>query len=275
MIDPSEWLDKAKALPLGGKSLLSHSCGSGRKLLIEHKETGWAAWCYRCSLPGFVPKPKLTLSERIAALSAKIQVEKVAMQSIRPPMPMEVMPSLWPDKAKVWLYKAGFDNDWLQEIGFYWCPSLARIVMPVLCDQGKLCFWQARGFDPERPKYLSPALPAGMSKPVYRAFPARPDPERDASILCLTEDILSANKVGQAVTGWSILGTSLTPQAEAQIVNFGASKVLVWLDPDGAGVNGRRKIVPQLRALGLDARAVRADLDPKCYPLDDIRKKLL
>lgn len=268
------WLPKAQALELGEKRTVTHDCGPGRKLVVEHKEDGYAAWCYRCSEPGWHPKPRPSLSERISALTKKRAVDVALRESIRPPMPAVFEPSLWPEKARVWLYRAGLDNDWIKDIGFYWAPDAQRVVMPVLDDQGSLAFWQARGFDPERAKYLSPALPQGTSKPVYKAATIKPVEDFRADILCITEDILSANKVAQVVSGWSILGTSLTPLSEAEIVKFGPSRVWVWLDPDEAGVSGRRKIVPRLRSLNIDAKAVRADLDPKCYPIEEIRRKL-
>ena len=69
-------------------------------------------------------------------------------------------------------------------------------------------------------------------------------------------------------------GGPLVLEFEREIAKYGASKVLVWLDPDDAGIAGRRKIVPHLRSMGIDAKAVRADLDPKCYSLEDICRKL-
>lgn len=274
MLDPREWLEAAQQLPLGGKSAIVHICGTGRKLLIEHKEAGWAAWCFRCSEPGFVPKPKPSLAERIALLNRQREEDRKIEASIKPPMPAEFNPTEWPDEAKVWLYKAGLDNDWLEHLGFYWCPPARRVVIPVLDKSGALAFWQARGFDPKRPKYLSPALPPGVNKPIYEADPCRPTEDRRADVLVITEDILSAVKVGEVAAGWSILGTSLNALHEAEIGKYGASRVLVWLDPDDAGIAGRRKIVPRLRALGIDAKSVRADLDPKCYPTDEIRRKI-
>lgn len=274
MLDPSEWLKLAQALPEGKKAMHQHLCGSGRKLIVEHKEDCWKAWCHRCSDSGWVPKPKPSLAERIARLTKQREQDAKLMADIKPPMPAVFHVADWPDAAKVWLYKAGLDNDWIEGIGIYWCPSAERVVIPVLNDRGDLRFWQARGFDPRRPKYLSPALGDAQSKPVYKAVPFRPSEAYSADTLCITEDILSAVRVGEVCTGWSILGTSLNPSQEAEIVNLRPSRVLVWLDPDEAGVHGRRKIVPHLRRLGLDAKAVRADLDPKCYPVDEIRRKL-
>lgn len=269
MLDPSEWLEAAKALPIGGKTSIAHGCGSGKKLLIENKEAGWVAWCYRCSDKGFVPKPKPSLSERIARLREQRKVDQAAAATITPPKPIVLDMAEWPKAATSWLGGVGIDQWWAEHLGFYWNPRLERVVMPVL-DGQKLCFWQARSFDPKRPKYLSPALAPGQPKPVYKAIPFRGEPDR--SRLVLTEDILSAIKVGEVASAWSILGTSLTALRSAEIANYGASEVLVWLDPDEAGIKGRRRIVPELRSLGVNARAIRgATKDPKLYNQDEIR----
>lgn len=266
-LDPSEWLHFAQALDEGQRAMHEHGCGDGRKLLVEHKENGWAAWCYRCGIPGFVPHPRPSLSERIHKLRTKQAQDNAELVDPRPPMPAEFNPDNWPATPKVWLYKAGLDKDFIQALGIYWCPRIERVVLPVIDDAGKLIYWQARGFDPERAKYINPKI----DKPLYKAPPVLPG-QRDETILCLTEDILSAAKVGQVVAGWSILGTSLTPSQEAEIVKYGATKLLVWLDPDAAGLKGRRKLVPYLRSIGLDAKAIRAERDPKLYSLQDIRR---
>lgn len=270
MIDPREWLEAAKALPEGTKSSIVHGCGSGRKLLIEHKPEGYACWCYRCSEGGWAPKPKPSLAERLA----KLKVQKAADNSVKfsptPPQPIEFNVAKWPVDARVWLFRCGIDEFWIGHLGFYWCDRIERVVMPVLDDLGLLCYWQARGFDPKRPKYLSQALPSGVAKPVYKAIPFRRAPCKSKTLV-ITEDILSAIKVGEQCDAWSILGTSLTALSEAEIANSGYSKVLVWLDPDEAGVHGRRKIVPQLRRLGINAKAVRSGKDPKLYDFDEIR----
>lgn len=276
MLDPADWLALAKALPVGGKASRVHCCGAGKKLIVNHKPEGYSAYCFRCADSGWVPKARPSLAERIKALNERRDIDSKAIRTIKPPMPAEFDPNEWPLEARVWLYKAGFDNDWIEDMGFYWNAPLKRVVMPVLSDLGKLVFWQARGFDPALAKYLSPSLGADQCKPIYKSeIRDRITAGHIKGVLCLTEDLLSANKVGQVVTGWSLLGTKLSDHSIAEIGKFGASKVLVWLDPDEAGVTARRKIVPQLRAMGIDAKAVRADLDPKLYPLEDIRRKLI
>jgi DNA primase len=263
-LDPSEWLHLAQQLDRGRKAMHPHICGEGNKLLVEHAENGFKAWCYRCSMPGFVPHPKPSLGERIAALREQRVADAAVEADPRPPMPANFNPSTWPASARVWLYKCGLSNVIIKEHGIYWCDRIKRVVLPVL-DGPRLVYWQARGFDPERPKYLNPQI----DKPIYKSGPySLPGP------LVLTEDILSAIKVGQVATAWSLLGTAMPDAVAAEIANLGVS-VAVWLDPDAAGRKGRLRVTQQLRALGVDARIIRAEQDPKYYSVDQIREFIL
>ncbi len=175
-------------------------------------------------------------------------------------MPAEFDPSAWPLAARVWLYKAGLSNDRIKELGFYWNSRMSRVVMPVL-DGLKVRYWQARGFDKDRAKYINPKV----YKPMFKVG-AGP-------VLVLTEDMLSAVRVGEVTAAWSILGTSMDDAKIAQVVATGLP-VRVWLDPDSAGLRGRRKLVPRLRAYGVNALAVKAERDPKLYSKEEIKRFL-
>jgi hypothetical protein len=270
VISPADWLGAAQSLPIGGKATIQHNCGSGRKLIVEHKPSGYAAWCHRCGLPGWVPKT-LSLDERIRAMRAVKAADTAATQTIRPPLPCVFSVNDWPEAAKVWLYRAGLSKDWIEHLGFYFHADTGRVVMPVM-DGDSLCFWQARGFATDQAKYISPALGPAQSKPVFISDPyTGAEMDRLPDTLALTEDILSAVRVGQTCEAWSLLGTALTPEAIRLLATRKPSRVLVWLDPDDAGVSARRKIVPKLRAMGLDAKAVRAPRDPKNFTFAEIR----
>jgi hypothetical protein len=208
-----------------------------------------------------VPKPRPSLAERLARLREEITADSVAEQDIRPPTPMEFDPRIWPLPARVWLYKAGLSNELILQLGFYWNPWMQRVVMPVL-DGLTVRYWQARGFDKDRPKYINPKV----DKPLFK--------QGSGPLLCLTEDMLSAARVGEVTAAWSILGTSVDDSKIAQIVATGLP-VKVWLDPDAAGLKGRRKLVPRLRAFGVDATSVKAERDPKLYSREEIEKFLL
>lgn len=260
MLDPQSWLPAAQELPLGGKRRVDHDCGSGRTLIVSHNVDGWNAYCFRCSEPGFVPHPAASLEERIARLKQVSEADTEAQADTRPPMPAEFDPSTWPAEARVWLYKAGFSNERIMALGFYWAPRMKRVVLPVVAE-GKLLYWQARGFDKERPKYINPKI----DKPIYKVGVG--------PVLVLTEDILSAAKVGAVTEAWSILGTSVDEPTINEIMRAG-KPVRVWLDPDGAGIKGRRKLVPKLRAYGIDAVSVQTERDPKLHSREEIVRVL-
>lgn len=257
-----EWLHLAQPLKQGEKQMHPHNCGSGDKLLVENKTEGFAAWCYRCSEGGFSPHPAPSLAERIKALREAEAEDAAVERDPRPPMPANFDPSTWPSYARVWLYKSGLSNVMIQANGIYWCDRVQRVVLPVL-NGSKLVYWQARGFDPDRPKYLNPKV----DKPMYKTG----DPA--SGTLALTEDILSAVRVGQACEAWCLLGTSLSNEMALEIARKGVP-VAIWLDPDAAGRKGRGKVYRELLRLGVDARIIRSDKDPKMYSLDQIKEYL-
>jgi len=99
-----------------------------------------------------------------------------------------------------------------------------------------------------------------------------------ADRITLTEDILSAYKVGKVAEGWCMLGTSLPHELMAAILRSGKA-VNVWLDNDlppvhqvNRGQMAAVKVLKQLRAAGVSVRNIVTDRDPKLIPLDEIRK---
>lgn len=259
MLPTAEWLAQAEELPVGSRRRVNHLCGGGRTLLVEHKADGYSAWCHRCSDKGWHPHPTPSLAERIARLTAERASDSAAEARMAPPVPTEWNPSLWPLPARVWLYKAGFSNDAIQQNGFYYAEHLARVVLPVL--QGDtVTYWQARGFDPSRPKYLNPII----DKPLAWYG--------DTGPTVITEDILSAARVGEVATGVSLLGTSIPDRHLSSIRARSAAGVLVWLDPDLAGRKGRSRVARQLALAGLTPRIIRTPLDPKYYSKSQIEE---
>ena len=82
----------------------------------------------------------------------------------------------------------------------------------------------------------------------------------------LTEDILSSIRVGRLYNACSTLGTALSPAKLQHCLKvFGRKTFILWLDPDAAGVRGRRKMRSILEMQGLTVRTIRSDKDPKDY----------
>ena len=257
MLDPRSFEKHTANLKLGGRLRTNHDCGPGRTLLLSRNEDGVSAYCFRCGEPGFI-KDERTLQERIAAL-AKVREADAVATTPELPQPRITNVQLWPKEYRVWLYKAGLSNDAIERLGFYWHPVTQRVVMPVF-DAGELVYWQARSLNPNVPKYINPAVVRGTVVPRYG---------RGGPCIVLTEDILSAVKVGYVNEAWSIMGTSLPDKVALQLVQA-ARPVLVMLDPDDAGRKGTAKIIDQLRLLGLQVGTFMGRADPKLLSLKEI-----
>lgn len=262
MLDLDTWLPQAKTLALGQSRRFGHVCGPGRVLKADHKDEGYSAWCHRCNDKGWHPHPQPSLAERIARLNAKKEADAKTEADFRPPMPAAWDASLWPLHARVWLYKAGLGNAAIKAAGIYYCERLDRVVLPVIANDS-LAYWQARGFDPDRAKYINPAV--DKTKLIARYGSSGP--------LVITEDMLSAIRCGEVARGWSILGTNLSDHQAAAIREArGTHDVCIWLDPDKAGRMARSKVRNALALVGVEARIIRTDKDPKLYSREEIRR---
>jgi len=265
-LDPASWLPQAKQLPLGAKRRVQHECGAGRVLIIENKAEGYSAYCFRCSDKGFEPHPAPTLAERIERLSRASLADREGQRSLALPGIPNYDPHTWPLVPRVWLYKAGFSNDKIRELGFYYWGSADRIVMPVYDEVG-LVYWQARGFDKGLPKYINPPVDRTTIAPSYGS-------RADAGLpLVLTEDILSAARVGEVTWAVSLMGTRLSTRVLLMAASSGR-RVVVWLDPDSAGKSGASRACSALRNLGISASNLQSELDPKLYSKERISEFL-
>lgn len=261
-LDPRTWLTKAQALKEGVKRRDTHDCGSGKVLLVEHKETGWAAWCHRCNDNGFVPHPAESLAEKLERMTRVKEQEAAIKVTLALPKPIVRDVHDWPVYARLWLYKAGLGNHDIARLGVYYHPPTDRVVLPVL-DGTKLVYWQARGFNPDLPKYINPVV--NRETLVCKAG--------EGDILVLTEDILSCWRVAQVTEAWSLLGTRLPTPVLLQIKAKG-KPVVVWLDPDGAGIKGTTKVLQRLRLYGIPCTYVESDKDPKLLDKEVIVNEL-
>lgn len=262
MLEPETWLPQAQTLAPGQSRRFDHVCGGGRTLRCDNKPEGYSAWCHRCSDKGWWPHPQPSLAERVARLKEKQDTDRAAEADTRPPMPAVWGSRDWPLHARVWLYKAGLSDDAIKKAGIYYCPRIDRVVLPVFRGD-KLAYWQARGFDPERAKYINPLIDkSGLTARYGSRGP-----------IVLTEDILSAIRVGEVARGWALLGTSISDATAASVCRArGNHQTRLWLDGDKAGRTARAKIRRTLSLRGAEPLIIRTDLDPKLYSREEIRR---
>jgi DNA primase len=168
----------------------------------------------------------------------------------------------WPLEARVWLFKAGFSHEEIRMFGLYYHPPTRRVVLPVV-ERGSVTFWQARRiFGTLGAKYLS--MPGGRENtlPLYGS----------GQTVTLVEDLLSCFKIATAGRmSLCLMGTSLLTPAMAWLIKNQDKQVLIWLDPDRAGMNAAASIQKQLALCGINSKLVSSEKDPKFYSKQGIR----
>ena len=222
--------------------------------MIVSRKPGWInAYCFRCNDGGSI-RIQEPLYQKLARLAKEADATFQAAQKVDLPEPRELNPQAWPVECREWLYKAGFSNARIKELGIYYCKAMNRVVLPVL-DDGAVVYWQARdcrkGY---QIKYVNPRVPPPLVK----------FPRQGSKTLVLTEDYLSAAKVATVTEAWSLLGTSIT-EGEALQVKARGLPVIVGLDPDAAGRKGAAKVAKTLRLLGVTAIVSFMQRDPKLH----------
>lgn len=258
-MNDEEFVPQASRLSIGRSVRVKH-CNNNRTMLISRESNKLSAYCFRCKERGYYEERE-SLQEKTARLRAARAKDEQAMAVADLPEPRVYSSKEWPEKAGLWLYKAGFSPSMIKKLGAYWCPHVERVVLPVF-DGKKVIFWQARSID-RKPKIISPRMPRRGVVAKYGAG--------DTLVLC--EDALSAFKVGQVTEAWALLGTSLLPAALSDIL--AASKpVVVWLDGDEPGRAAAAKIIKTLRAYGVQVRNVVTEKDPKLHAKEEIKARL-
>ena len=268
----SEWLDSAQRLPEGRSKRISHLCGEGAVLNIEHSAEGYRCWCYRCNDGGFKPHGRQALSTYINRWNEA--AASYDLSNIR--LPEDVSRKSVPWAAARWLGDANITHALAERYGIGYSPSMGRVYLPVyqLVDNAVLLvYYQARAVHPgQSPKYLNPR--ADKSRLWFNSAFSPNGCTEDSKVAVVTEDILSAIRVGQVrqCSGVSLLGTSTSPYHLERLMQY--KHVVIWLDPDSAGERGAEKLRRTLSLTGQLLSVLKTERDPKLYPHDELREIL-
>lgn len=245
------WLEVAQSLNKGASRRHEHCVAGDKSAVVSAGDNGWSMWCFRCGdTVEFVPYPTPSLTERIARLVEAKTLDTAAELNVSMPLPASHNIAEWPVGHRVWLYKAGLNNDDIARLKIYYNERIDRVVLPVYVD-GVPEYWQARGFDKSRAKYLNPKI----AEPPLAQFGKGEE-------IVLVEDYLSAFRVGQVTTAYGLLGTTLRTSALSKLL-VDPRPVVTWLDPDKAGIEKAKVIRKTLRACGKRVLNVRSSKDPK------------
>ena len=256
-----DWKEWGKELEPNKSVRVSHSCADDRSMIVSRTESGVSAYCHRCGKVGWLPPAPETTAEKIARIMRQREGDATVGGGSLPSPQNRDMDS-WPEGGKLWLYRAGLSRADVGVLGIYWHEKSDRIVIPVRCADGQL-FYVARAHQKDRqPKYLAMAP---KPRTLYASW-------GHASSVCLTEDILSAIKIGLAgEEAVCLFGTKISDHIMSRIMS---RTVNVFLDPDPPGQRGAAKIMAQLRAYGVPCRNIVADRDPKLLTRTQLKEIL-
>lgn len=262
MLERNSWWPHAEGLDVGQRVRANHDCGDGRTLIVNRDDKGYHAWCHRCNDRGWSPPPKESLQDKLARLARMREGDRtLTRHSDASPLPLPQVRDVseWPDGAKLWLYKAGLGREEIGSLGIYYHPTSDRVVVPVF-DGGVPVFYQARAYQAGRmPKYLGPTPRPPKLLPRWGSF----------VVPTLTEDMLSAIKIGSVAEGIALLGTNISDHTMSHLLKRGG-RVNVWTDPDPAGRKASIKIRKQLIAYGVEVRDILSQRDPKLHTRAEI-----
>lgn len=264
------WYTIAKGIPLNGHIRVT-CCNSNTTALISHSSKGYRFHCFRCGDTAWKPKGDMTLME------LKHLVKSVgSFQQLNGKFPDDACKD-FPDAERIWLAEGGVTRPGVEGVGYdnyiSYSPSMQRVLLPVYThwdndpDFSEPGGYQARSCR-VKPKYITSGhAPYHVSARNYMCR---------GHCLCITEDILSCNKVGRYVPAMALMGTHLTDAAIGAIINYprALETIYVWLDPDEAGQAASEKIAERLRVMGIAKDIVQlvSENDPKKTPRDEIRR---
>lgn len=164
-----------------------------------------------------------------------------------------------PVSALEWLSKYDISLQEAREHKFKWSDERQLLIFPIYGNDSSLLFWQGRYFGKEnKPKYDS----RGKKEDILHIIS-----ENKSEEIILTEDLLSAIKVGRLSASMPVWGSHITiDQFKRLFLRF--SKVGIWLDSD------KFKDAIKYASIGSQlgsTRVIYTDLDPKCYSDIQIR----
>lgn len=256
-----DWREIAQALPQGSKvrTRCSDQCGKDNSQIVSHTIKGISRKCFRCGASEFEFH-----GTRPIALIERHKKERAVLHSKETKLPADYSIDV-PPSAAVWYYQYGISAELARLYGIGYTEELDRVVLPVFED-GVLTAVQMRAVDPNRkPKYLNPEGPK-VSSALFQSAPG-------TGVTVVTEDILSAIKVGRVHHATSTLGTNMTDARAAKIASR-FHKAFLWYDGDRAGRKGLLRAKNQLTLLGVEVVQIKTENDPKTYSLDEIRSIL-
>jgi len=176
-------------------------------------------------------------------------------------------------KAVSWLGKYSMTHSELIKHRLGWSDSKQMLVMPVFGEDNNLLMWQGRNFGETPFERVGPYSYRPKKWPKYVTFGEPSDilhiinPNINIDTIILTEDLISAIKVGRVYPAMPLWGSHI-PMKGLLRLKERFKHVGIWLDPD----KRLEAVKTALRASQItNAFVVPSDKDPKEYNAVEIK----
>jgi hypothetical protein len=227
-------------------------CGSRDNLARYSDGSAWCFGChYRCRPDG--------VDRFLLDNQASILKDKHAS-------PPDDLCNDFPRHVVEWLVKYDISIPEALKHGWKYSPSWNQLVFLFKDQEGKVEAWQARNFTEGKPKYYSQGLINGIL-PIFHTTKSQ-SVERT---LLIVEDVISAARIAHQSDAMPCLGSHL-PVRKINALKRLYSRLIVWLDHDKW--KEACEIADKAKWLGMSARVVYTEKDPKEYSDDEIRKNI-
>lgn len=175
------------------------------------------SYCFACHY--YIPTPSIEGLKKIAKEAMLVSTDSPIPDELY--WPEDTAPlheAIWAKPGMSWLRKYGITDDEIIKHKMGWSVKRMLLVQPVY-EKGKMVLWQGRNFN-DGPKYLT----CGMKNDILYLVG---QPSR--GVLIVTEDLISAIKVGREYQAAPLWGTNMSigliKKVASQFDTLG-----IWLD---------------------------------------------
>jgi hypothetical protein len=247
------------------------SINKNEAAIVTRTSKGWMWFCHRCGESGFKSAKSMSYNDTIKELQAKGKQKIKEMKICTLPSDAVPLKPLKNMDAWHWIWKYQISNNDVAFYRFHWSDSYKRVIIPIY-DGSTLIGWCGRDIitknkeEREKKKISKYLIRKDMNygRIYFKISEA-------SNTIVLVEDILSAIKVHNATHYGTIalLTTSIDSELEQELIG---KKVIVWLDSNAfdKSVN----IVMRMQQLGIDAKYVFTEKDPKEYYIREIKEEI-
>jgi hypothetical protein len=179
-----------------------------------------------------------------------------------PELPEDTTSVLAP-RATAWVKKYSITDAEIDKNKMLWSEEKQLLIFPVLNEVGEVLMWQGRYFGPKprHPKYLTRGLKESL---VHIIGQDKQGP------LVLTEDLISAIKVGRQQPAMPIWGSAISAEL-VQRLRLLYPEVILFLDYDKRDTSIR---LAMKHCLWIHIEPLIALLDPKDYSDEELAELL-